>query len=391
MSLNLVFASYTKDAMTKRDFFDLLVKFEKGKCSKKEEDLLFAFYETFQKDNVMDSWSLSDKEQTRIKLFHRINKSIRDEKRNKTIRQILVRSLRIAALFIGLIGIGYVYEKISSSSTVTITPTDAITLEFEDGNIKTILEDGSEKILDSHGNIVGQQKDGQLVYKQTNVYKKLIYNTLTVPYGKTFKLLLSDGTVAHLNSGSSLKYPVQFLENMERKVFVTGEAFLDVAKDPEHPFTVHANNLNIRVLGTRFNVNAYPEDENTRVVLVEGLIGLYVDAEEFSTEESTYVEPGHQASLDKKSNEIKISQVSTDIYTSWVNGELVFRDMTFDNILKKMERHFNVKIINKNKTLSKEKFNAGFGLKPNIYEVLEELKTIYHITFTIEDNTVIIN
>ncbi|WP_420603088.1 FecR family protein [Flagellimonas sp.] len=193
--------------------------------------------------------------------------------------------------------------------------------------------------------------------------KNWFYNTLTVPYGKTFELLLSDGTKAHLNAGSSLKYPVQFLNGMERKVFVSGEVFLNVEKDKDHPFVVGADDLNVRVLGTQFNVHVYPEDEVAEVVLVEGAVALYPENEAYHTDTSTRLEPGFKASFDKTDKKIETEAVMTDIYTSWMHGELVFRNMSFNNILKKLERQYNVNIINNNEGLSSEKFNASFGSK----------------------------
>ena len=108
----------------------------------------------------------------------------------------------------------------------------------------------------------------------------LVYNTLKIPYGKQFEVELSDGTIVHLNSGTTLRYPVAFLKNQNRKVFLTGEAFFEVAKDKAHPFTVSTQELNVEVLGTKFNASSYTEDVTTDIVLVEGKVALYKDKKE---------------------------------------------------------------------------------------------------------------
>src|SRR5690606_22630816 len=139
------------------------------------------------------------------------------------------------------------------------------------------------------------------------------------------------------NAGTSLKYPVKFLNGQERLVFLTGEAFFDVAEDADHPFIIKADDLNIRVLGTKFNVSAYPEDATADVVLVEGSVGLYDHTAKFDTD-TFLLEPSEKGSFNKKEKKLKSEAVSTSTYTSWIEGELVFRNMSFENILRKMER-----------------------------------------------------
>ncbi len=379
-----------KSTMDKKTFFDLLIKFERGECSKKEKNLLFAFYQAFQAENIMESWNITEKEKVKIQLFEQINQSIEFEETNQKRKLKTTQLLRIAAIFIGIFSTGYFFLLISNQSNYIGTSANAITLELEDGSIEIIQEDRTMSIFDKKGNKVGEQNKNQLLYTKKDSHKELVFNTLTVPYGKTFELQLSDGTIAYLNAGSSLKYPVQFVEDMERKVFLSGEVFMDVKKDSAHPFIVNLNNLSVRVLGTRFNINAYKEDEVAEIVLVEGSVGLYADTEEFDEETSKRLAPGYKASFDKKNGTIATESVTTDIYTSWIKGELVFRNMSFDNILKKLERHYNVKIINKNKDLSTEKFNASFGTAPLIREILMELRTIYDISYTVKDNVITI-
>src|SRR5690606_28947840 len=143
-----------------------------------------------------------------------------------------------------------------------------------------------------------------------------------------------------LNAGTSLKYPVKFIKGKNREVYLTGEAFFEVAKDAAHTFIVNANGLNIRVLGTKFNVSAYPEDNTTNTVLVEGSVGLYQGGA-YDSEKATFLTPEHLASLDKTNKDITIENAETSLYTAWINGNIILRHVVFKNIIEKLERQYN--------------------------------------------------
>lgn len=294
-----------------------------------------------------------------------------------------------AAVILILITTFLIYYQIENKERL-IFPDNAITLTDENGSIKIMEENGNIKVHDGNGNIVAKQKGKSLVYSTGTTHNNLVYSTLTVPYGKTFEVALSDGTYVHLNSGSSLRYPVQFIKGMKRQVFVQGEAFFDVAKDSLHPFQVSADLLSVRVLGTQFNVSAYQEDEFSEVVLVEGSVSLFSTSIGYDPIKGTVLEPGYKASFEKSQKEITKTPVMTDIYTSWRHGELAFRNMTLENILKKLERHYDVKIVNSNESVAKKRFNANFGNEPILLKVLEDLKRNYGIDYSIEHDIITI-
>ena len=193
----------------------------------------------------------------------------------------------------------------------------------------------------------------------------------------------------HLNAGTTLRYPVKFIAGENRQVFLDGEAFIDVAKDKKHPFIVNADALNVRVLGTHFNVSNYPEDAATDVVLVEGSVGMYRSNEEFDSTKNTILKPGFKGSFNKENTVISTKAVITDIYTSWINGGLTFRNMTFKNIITKLERRYNVIIVNKNEKLASEKFNASFS-DESIEKVMSYFNDIHGINYTIKNNQILI-
>tara|TARA_R110000868_G_scaffold168193_1_gene402819 strand:- start:14087 stop:15250 length:1164 start_codon:yes stop_codon:yes gene_type:complete len=315
------------------------------------------------------------------------NKIIKNNKKINNTRFINI--LKYAAVLILFFGIGYIsLNTYMSQNKPLITPDENITLQLEDGSLKIIKEDGATTLFDAKGNIVGTQNGTQIAYNKKEINEEtLTYNTLIVPNGKRFQVILSDGTNVHLNAGTSLKYPTRFSKGQNREVFLKGEAFFNVTKDAKHPFTVHSEALNVKVLGTQFNISSYPEDTETDVVLVEGSVNLFT---EHDLHNSLLLSPGYKGSYDKKETSLSKSAVVTNIYTSWVDGELVFRNITFDNILKKMERHYNVEIKNRNSELSNEKFNASFRNEP-IEKILDYFKITYQIEYTIDENKIIIN
>lgn len=321
------------------------------------------------------------------KRYHSLEKRLVES--DKIERRLKIRKMiRYAALLIILLGIGIVYKMGNfNSQPQLVFPNEKITLQLENGDVKVINEDGSSKVTNSKGEIVGSQTGTQLVYTGENHQEQLVYNTLTVPYGKRFEIQLSDGTVVHLNAGTSLKYPVKFIKGKQRTVFLKGEAFFNVTKDKAHPFIVNSDGLDVQVLGTQFNMSSYPEDSNTDVVLVEGSVYLSAVKDKGN---SIILEPGFKGSINKFSqNKIETKPVITSIYTAWIDGELVFRNITFKDMLKRMERHYNIEIVNNNSELKEEKFNASFRKEP-IEKILEYFRITYGIDYEIKDNKILI-
>lgn len=303
------------------------------------------------------------------------------------------RYIAVAASMVILLSIGISYRHLFSvdqPEPVMDSHSEEITLQLENGEIQVISENDHLNVKDSKGNVVGNQDGNKIIYDTEMPIEKLAYNTIRIPNGKRFALQLSDGTVVHLNAGTSLKYPIKFIAGESRSVFLDGEAFFDVAKDKQHPFVVNADQLNIRVLGTHFNVSNYPEDDATDVVLVEGSVGLYTQNENFDAAKNVILKPGYKGSLDKTGNQISAQPVITDMYTSWINGGQNFRNMAFKNIIKKLERRYNVSIINLNNKLAEEKFNASFKDEP-LEKVLGYFNEIHGFNYSIKNNKVLIN
>ncbi len=379
----------------------LLHKFILNQCSIEETNKVVEYYRnnklTSDFQEVEDIKSLLDEmpemdEATADRIFSNI---LINAKETEVIDIVSEKNpfrkyLAIAASILVLLSTGLSYKQgFFNSKEVPVLSGNEITLQLENGDIQVISAGKKSQIADADGNVIGNQNGNKIVYDTETPIEKLVYNTIKIPYGKRFELQLSDGTIVHLNSGTTLKYPVKFIAGENRQVFLDGEAFFDVTKDKTHPFVVNADNLNVRVLGTHFNVSNYPEDNLTDVVLVEGSVGLYSAKEKFNAEKNTILKPGFKGSFSKINNQIKTKAVVTDVYTAWIKGGLTFRDMTFKDISKKLERHYNITIVNQNGKLSNEKFNASFGDEP-IAKVLSYFNEIHGINYTLKNNEVLI-
>ncbi len=284
-----------------------------------------------------------------------------------------------AAIFVGFLGLGYLMYMTTEDSYKMEVDGNTIMIKQENGNMQIIKEEGSVEIVDNKGRIIGKQNGTQLDYRNSvardtdNLPNEILtYNELVVPYGKKMKLILSDSTIVHINSGTRLKYPVNFLGNKDRTVFLEGEAFFEVTKSNKAPFIVNTDKVDIRVLGTKFDVSAYQDDEKVSTVLLEGSVELYTSDHGTVGDEKYLLVPGQIGSWNKSMNKMKVAETDVNEYTSWINGQTIFNIRPFPEILKVLERHYNVSITNNYKLLDNQQFFAKFDT-----ETIEQVLTYF--------------
>ncbi|WP_140484928.1 FecR family protein [Flavobacterium sp. GSA192] len=294
-----------------------------------------------------------------------------------------------AAVFVCLLGLVYVFQNNTNNSDEIVIPDDAIQLVLENGDIQILSPNGDQQIIKKNGEVVASQQENQISYASDASVDKLVYNQIKIPYGKTFVVTLSDGTVVNMNAGSSLKYPVQFIKGHNREVVLEGEAFFDVTKDKKHPFIVKTRGMDVKVLGTKFNMSSYKEEADINTVLVEGSVSLSSEAK---PNEKTMLVPGEKGTWNNQKTAIAVEKVDTRIYTEWMTGELVFRKATFREIIIRLERTYNVTIENNKKELLDKKFNASFNKNiESIDKVLQTMSEIQNFTYKKEGKLIKIN
>ncbi|MDP4227216.1 MAG: DUF4974 domain-containing protein [Bacteroidota bacterium] len=199
-------------------------------------------------------------------------------------------------------------------------------------------------------------------------------------------IILSDGTTVWLNADSRLKYPEEFKGN-KREVYLEGEAFFDVIKNPNAPFIVKTSEIEIKVLGTSFNVSCYPDEANVTTTLVRGKVIIQKETNKSITTEACLM-PNQSAIFNRKDKKIILKKVDSRINSSWKNGKLVFSDESMDEVVKKLERWYNVKIVLKDKELKKYSYTATFEGE-SMEKVLKLLEISAPITYTIARDTLI--
>ncbi len=308
---------------------------------------------------------------------------IRQEKEKIPVRKLFPNWLKYAAAFVGVAIIGYgIYFNSPDKNIVSATP--QITLQLEDGSIFTVDENKETVIVDAKGSRISEQKHDALIYTSNEALHNLEYNTLSVPYGKTFKLVLSDGSQVVLNAGTKLKFPVNFINDENRIVFLNGEAYFEVAKDAAHPFIVSTEDMDVEVLGTHFNVTSYTDDQKTYTVLVEGKVAAH---NKHTANDTKILKPNEKVFFEN--DNLQVEEVNVTKYIAWVQGQLVFEGDSFKVITNKLERKFNMKIENNYPELANINITATFT-NETIDEVLRTFQTYKNFDYVIKNRTITI-
>ena len=215
--------------------------------------------------------------------------------------------------------------------------------------------------------------EAQIVTVQTNAGMRTHFN-------------LPDGTVAYLNSGSVLSYPLHY-DKEERRVTLTGEAYFKVAHNPEQPFIVSVANdrMRVKVLGTEFNLQSYEDETIVQTTLVSGAV--HIEAVKNGDIVSTIkLKPSERAVYDISSGSVSIATVNTDYDTAWKEGRLMFKDMPIPQVLKKLSYFYNVRFDVKDAVINTYRFTGTFENK-QLSQILDYLKISSQIDYTIKRMT----
>lgn len=212
--------------------------------------------------------------------------------------------------------------------------------------------------------------------------------TVSARPGTVSQFALPDGTKVWLNSGSSLQFPVRF-SGPQREVKLSGEAFFEVTKNADHPFVLNAHDLNVKVLGTSFNVVSYDDEPVSEVVLVSGKVNLSTGTDKTEHLLGT-MNPGQKSVYTKGTRRAGFEDVDVEKYISWRNGSLIFRNDTMSEVIKRLSRWFNVEITVVHPEINDYIYTATFR-KENLSQVLTLLKISAPIDYRIEDRKALPN
>lgn len=365
-----------KEFSTKKKVQDRIIH-----SSKKEQKLVEYYKLNYQ--ILLATEDLDDK-----RIYSDIIKEI--ESKEKPTPWYFSTWLNIAASLIFLIGLGSMYFNQSTPSIpLNVAPKlDDIVLIFEDGSQEILSNPTNETSLFKNGKKIGSLSNEQLALQKEDSKEYPTSQTLKIPYGKQFKLILSDGSQVYLNAGTTLTYPTTFNTSGNRELFLDGEAYFEVTHDSKRPFVVHTSTMDVAVLGTEFNVSSYHLETNKEVVLVSGKVA--VSLPDNHLKKSNILNPGDKASHSNSQQALEITKVDTRLYTAWKENELIFKNTAFGTIIKRLERHYNVTIINHKEHLNNEYFSARFK-NASIEEVLSYLAESYQLKYTVDGHQITIN
>ncbi|MDO5968447.1 FecR family protein [Flavivirga aquimarina] len=356
-----------------------------------EKEIIYALKEILISIKPEDV-TLSEKEKQEV--FTKLLNEIDAKNKPNKVYSFVKRTYKYAAILIlVLIGgkavVNTIFEKNSDFNFNTISEISLDSLGKSNtqliiGSREPLLIDRKKSLIEytKHGNVVLNEKDtinGNIL----NEGKNFLFNKLIVPFGKRSKIILPDGSVVHLNAGTKFVFPEKFASN-ERTVFLSGEAFFEVVTNKEKPFVVKTieEKISIEVLGTKFNVSAYPIDSDILTVLTEGKV-VVVEKNIFKTQRAI-LKPGQLASWNKNTEKANVRDVNTDNYTLWIQGLLHFESESIINIVRKMERFYNVKIIFENMSGAKSINVSGkLDLNDKIEQTLENLTATTELKFEI--------
>ena len=253
------------------------------------------------------------------------------------------------------------------------------------------MSDGSTILLDSMQNGTLQQgntkvnKQGGLLIYDTHASSianaPVVYNTLSTPRGGQYQVVLPDGSKVWLNAASSLLFPTAFTGS-QRKVELTGEAYFEVAKNKDKPFLVKVGDMQVKVLGTHFNINAYSDENTIRTSLLEGSVKIIKD------NKSKLLKPGNQAVLNKKQNEIDITDIDMNGVMAWKNGLFQFEGDNITTIMREIGRWYNVEIVYSGKVPART-FEGKISRNAELSEVLRILE-LSKVKFSVVGRTIIL-
>lgn len=260
-------------------------------------------------------------------------------------------------------------------------------LILSSGKVVNLSDEKSNEVIADNAKI---QSDGKQVSyiklkgKETTKTLEERYNELRIPIGGEYTIVLEDGTKVWVNSQSKLKYPVSFNKN-NRKVYLEGEAYFEVAKDSKRPFyVITKNDINVKVLGTSFNVRAYNDEDVVETVLEEGTVQMNW------LNDSLVLKPSNLSIFNNCTKKMEVKQVDTDNYTAWKNGEFVFTKEPIESILHKLSRWYDMEVIFLNDNVKKISFSGNFKRYDNVSLLLAAIEMAGGVKFQKKENQLIV-
>ncbi len=255
---------------------------------------------------------------------------------------------------------------------------DGKVMDLEKANEKALIKEQDGTLISNTGT--------SLVYDVSSKIEsaEITYNSLVVPRGGEFELVLEDGTKVTVNSETRLRYPTQFASN-ERVVLLEGEAYFDVSKDKDRPFIVRTQGVDVRVLGTSFNVSSYTDDESIKTTLVEGSVAVM---DRNNQVKNILLKPGYQAIYSKEDKNLTAEKVNVELFTSWKDGRFVFDQSNLDDIMTRLSRWYDVKVFYQSTEVNTIRFTGSLKRYDSLDRLLRMIEKTNEVNFVLGEKTI---
>lgn len=304
-------------------------------------------------------------------------------KRRDRVRMIRVMAAAsiLLAVMIGTWLLLPVKQKTTVIPVAEVIPGNAsVILHMADGKSVNLKNEEVLGLVEKDGTEITKDTASTLVYHVNGKVTKSVLHTVEVPVGGEFDLTLADGTRVWLNSDTKFRFPTYF-SGETREVYVEGEAYFAVSKDAEHPFIVHTGGARVKVLGTEFNLCAYPE-ERVVTTLAKGKV------EVADGTCKVCLQPGEQAIYNKSVNNIEVRKVDVTLYSSWLKGVFEFENMSLREIGKQLSRWYGVIFEFDDVGTGDRRFTGGIKKYIPLYQSLDILEKTTNVMFRIKDNVI---
>ncbi|WP_374950050.1 FecR family protein [Mucilaginibacter sp.] len=363
--------------MKKEELQKLFIKYHEGTCTEEEKALLEAWYLEFNEHDL----DIAPKRI--ISIGQRIFRELPGN--HISFLNIGVK-LAIAAGIIGMIisiTVKFILPTAHPQKTVSIYDIrpggNNAVLTLSNGHKINLSAATNGQIAKQAGIAVYKTAKGQILYKSIVLPvtgDSITTNNISTPKGGQWQVLLPDGSKVLLNSASSLSYPTSFQNQHDRIVQLTGEAYFEIAKDKAHPFIVKTHQQSVRVLGTHFNINAYPDEPAIRTTLAEGSVNVLSN-----NGKSKRLSPGQQSILQQ--GELTRTSVKVEDELAWIKGSFHFSDQNIQSIMRQLSRWYDIEVQYQS-NISYGGIHGRISRDKNLSQVLSGLEATQSVHFKVE-------
>lgn len=366
---------------------ELLHTYFRGEATPEEEKQIMDWAES-SPENYQEY--LKERKIWNAILMYSVNPTI---KATATHKRLFLSLYKYAAIAVIAFGVGFYTlhnRNVPGDFLSHLSPMDISEPVLLQNNQKYIaLGAESFSLNEQKGIVKNNHTDKLLSYHQEDASrgfsfgKKRADNRLLVPQGQTYKLALADGTNVMLNAESELTFPSEF-DTDRREVFLKGEAFFQVTHNEKAPFIVHTDQLDVQVLGTTFNVSGYNNENMLKVTLVEGSIRIHQQGD------SVKIRPNEQYNYNKNTREKRVQTVDTELFTSWVNDEYIFKDTTLDEIFNRINHWYMFDVTYESPSLKEKRFFLTIGRDASLDQIIQIINSTEEVCIEKKDNHIVV-